>query len=90
MFDPIRGVLHRFGGQAEAVDATVNFAAQQAGGFEDAQMLGDCGQRHAERFGEISDFGFAKREAGEDGAASRVGKSPESRIQRERIFNHKV
>ena len=33
------GVLERVGGEAAAVDATFDFALEQAGGFEDAEML---------------------------------------------------
>jgi len=88
--DPVGGLLHRLGRQAEAMDAPVNFAAKQARGFEDAQMLGNGGERHAERFGEIGDFGFAEREASEDGAASGIGESAEGRVESGRIFNHTV
>jgi len=40
-FDPRRGVFHGLESEAAAVDAAVNFAAEQAGGFENAKVLGD-------------------------------------------------
>jgi hypothetical protein len=43
MVDPGSGGLHGFGIEAAAVDATIDFAAEQAGGFQDAEMFGDGG-----------------------------------------------
>jgi hypothetical protein len=79
--DPIGGLLHGLGGETEAVDAAVDFAAKQAGGFEDAQVFGDGRERHAERFGEFGDFSFAEGETGEDGAAGGVGESAEGVVE---------
>jgi hypothetical protein len=39
--DPGSGVLHRSWSEAAAVDPAVDFAVEQAGGFEDPQVLGD-------------------------------------------------
>ena len=39
LLDPGGGRLHRSGGKATAVDAAVDLAVKQAGGFEDAEML---------------------------------------------------
>ena len=55
------------------MDAAVDFAFEEAGGFEDAEMLGDSGEGKGEGFGELGDGGLALREAGEDGAAGGVG-----------------
>jgi hypothetical protein len=44
--------------------ATVDFALQQAGGFEDAEVLGDGRQGHVEGGGEGFDGGLALGEAG--------------------------
>lgn len=83
-------MLHGLGSEAKAMNAAVNFPAQQAGGFQDAQMLRNGGERHAERFGEIGDFGFAESEASEDGAAGGIGEGGEGGIEAGRIFNHTV
>ena len=89
------GVLERVGGEAAAVDATFDFALEQAGGFEDAEMLGDGRQGHLEGSGKGLDRGFALGEASEDGAARGVGESAEggieSGVRRGRgIVNHMV
>jgi hypothetical protein len=42
--DPSGCRLHGLSGEAAAVNAAVDFAVQQAGGFEDAEMLGDGGK----------------------------------------------
>ena len=39
--DPGGGILHRLRRKATAVDAAIDFAAEQSGGFENAQVLGD-------------------------------------------------
>ena len=88
--DPAGGLLHGLGVEAEAVDAAVNFATEQAGGFEDAEVLGNGGKRHAERFGEIGDVGFTEGETGKDGAAGRVGKGGEGGVELGETFNHMV
>lgn len=83
-------MLHRLGGQAQAMDAAINFAVQEAGGFEDAQMFGDRREGHAERFGELGDFGFAKSETSEDGAPGGIGERGKGGVEGGRIFNHTV
>jgi hypothetical protein len=40
-FDPRAGVFHVLGSEAAAVDAAINFAAEQTGGFENPKVLGD-------------------------------------------------
>lgn len=66
-------MFHRFGGQAAAVHTSVDFALQEPGGFEHAQVLGNGGQRDVERFGQFRDHGFAARETREEGAAGGIG-----------------
>jgi hypothetical protein len=73
------------------VDAAIDFALEEAGGFEDAQMLGDGGERKGERLGELGDGGFTLREAGENGAAGGVGEGGEGGVERgSGIVNHTV
>jgi hypothetical protein len=64
------------------VNAAVNFALEEAGGLEDAQMLGDGGEGEGERLGELGDGGFALREAGENGAAGGIGEGGEGGVER--------
>jgi hypothetical protein len=73
------------------VNAAVDFAVKQAGGFEDAQMLGYGGKGHGERRGKVFYGAFPLREAGQDGAARGVGEGPKGRIQAgSGIVNHTV
>jgi hypothetical protein len=43
------------------MDAAIDFAAQQAGGFQHAQVLGDRRKGHIEWLGEFANGGFALR-----------------------------
>jgi len=90
LLDPGGGALHRRSGQTTAMDAAIDFTAQQAGGFEDAKMFGDGGEGHAERLGEFGDFGFPLSETGEDGATGGIGERTEGGVKKQRIFNHMV
>ena len=58
--DPGGGIFHRLRRKATAVDAAIDFAAEQSGGFENAQVLGDGRERNIERRGELGDRGFAE------------------------------
>ena len=73
------------------MDAALDFALEESGGFENAEMLGDGGEGERERLGKLGYGGFSLGQAGEDGAASGVGKSGEGGVQRGRgIVNHTV
>jgi hypothetical protein len=72
------------------VDAAVDFAAQQAGGFQYAQVFGDCGKRNVEWCGEFADGGFAMCQARENSAARGVGEGTEGGVERGGIVNHMV
>ena len=77
------------------MDAAVDFTPEQAGGFEDAQVLGDRGERDVEGSGEFGDGSFAAGQPRENGAACGVGKRSEGRIEWRvvvggRIVNHMV
>jgi hypothetical protein len=89
VLDPAGCVLHGLGCQAAAMNAAIDFAAQQAGGFQYAQVFGDCGKRNVEWFGEFADGGYAMCEAREDSAASGIGESAEGGVEW-RIVNHMV
>jgi hypothetical protein len=89
--DPLGHIFHRRGGEAAVVNTTVDGAGQQAGGFEDAKVFGNGGERDLKRFGELRDGGLAASQAGEDGAAGGVGESAESGVEGGRgIVNHMV
>jgi hypothetical protein len=93
VLDPTGGFLHGLRREPAAMDAAIDFAAQQSGGFQHAKVLGDCRKRHIEWLGEFADRGFALRQAGEDGAAGVVGESAEDGIEGVRgmaIVNHMV
>ena len=94
MVDPGGGAFHGLGVQAAAVDAAIDFPAQETSGLEDAEMLGNSGEGHGEGSGEGVDGGFALGEAGEDGAASGIGEGGEGGVEAGggggRIVNHTV
>ena len=73
------------------MDAAVDFAAEQAGRFENSKMLRNRGERNVERSGELGNRSFALGETREDGAAGGIGKGAESGVQdASRIVNHTV
>jgi len=81
VLDPLRRSLHGLGSEAAAVDAAVDFALEEAGGFEHAEMLGDGGKGKGEGRGELGDGGLAVREAGEDGATGGVGQGGKGGVE---------
>jgi hypothetical protein len=77
------------------VDAAVDFTPEQAGGFEDAQVLRDGRERDVEGSGKFGDGSFAAGQPRENGAPRGIGKRPERRIERsvvagDGIVNHTV
>jgi len=75
------------------VHATVDFAPKQAGGLEDAEVLGDGRQGNVEGRGELADRGVALQKARENGAARGISKGAEGGVQGRggrRIVNHMV
>src|SRR5262249_29566913 len=53
--DPVVGGAQAGAAQAAARHAAVPAAVDEAGGLEDAQVLGDRGQRHGERRRQLAD-----------------------------------
>jgi hypothetical protein len=89
--DPGGRVFHRFGGQPAAVHAAVDFALQQPGGFQHAEVLGNGRQRHLERLCQFSDHRCAARQPRQQGPAGGIGERAKSGIQgRGGIVNHMV
>lgn len=73
------------------MDTAIDFAFEQASGFENTEMLGDGGKGEWERLGEFGDGGFALGEAGENGAACGIGECGEGCVERRgEIVNHMV
>lgn len=73
------------------MNTAVNFALEEAGRFENAEMLGDGGKGEGKWLSELCDGGFALREAGENGAAGGIGECREGGVEGFRgIVNHMV
>ncbi len=73
------------------VHAAVDFAPEQAGGLENAQVFRDRRERHGKRRGQSLDGGFTLRQAREDGAAGGVRERAEGGVElRGGIVNHTV
>ena len=94
MLDPAGCVFHGLGRKAATVNAAVDFAAQQAGGLQHAQVLGYRRKGHIEGLSKFADGRFALRQTGEDGAAGVIGERAEDVIERggghPGIVNHMV
>jgi hypothetical protein len=93
--DPGGGIPHGSGSKAAAVDAAIDFAPEQSGGFQHAKMLRDGWERDPEGRGDLRDGGFAMRQARQNGAARGIGEGAESGVKRDvaggrRIVNHLV
>ena len=59
--------------------------------MQNAQMLDESRQRHAERLGELADRAVAEPEPREHGTPSGIGERTEDRVEPlARIVNHKV
>ena len=81
VFEPVVDVLERL--RLDAAGAELRFAAarDQAGALQHLEMLGDRRQAHGERFCQFHDGGFAERQAGQDGAAGRIGERGEGGVE---------
>ena len=74
-------VFERLGLELAGTPLGMAGAGDEAGMLEDFQVLGDCGESHLERGGEVGDGGFAAGEAGEDGAARGIGEGGECGVE---------
>ena len=91
LLDPRRRALHWLCGQAATVDASIDFAFEEPGGFEYAEMFGNGRERSAKGLGEFGHLSLALRQAGQDGAPGGVSQGAKSGVQAGvRIFNHMV
>ncbi len=73
------------------MDPAIDFAAQQAGGFEDAKVLRNGRERDVKRGSQFGDGSLAMGKAGEDGAACWVGEGAEGGIENAAgMVNHMV
>ncbi len=64
------------------MNAAIDLALEEAGGFEHAEMLGDGGEGKGEGLGKLSDSGLALSKASENGAAGGIGEGGEGGIER--------
>ena len=81
LLDPGGRRLHGLGCEAATVNAAIDFAAKQAGRFEDAEVLRDGGKGHGERRGKALNGGFTLREAGQNGAAGGISERGEGGVE---------
>lgn len=92
--DPASGILHGLGREAAAVNAAVDFAFEESGGLQDAQVFRNGREGDVERRGQFGDGGLAEGQARKNGAARRIGKRAkggvEGRAGGVRIVNHMV
>ncbi len=73
------------------MNAAIDVAAEQAGGFEDAEMLGDGGKGHGEWRSKTFNGGFSLREACQDSATGGIGEGPKGGVESgDGIVNHTV
>ena len=80
-FKVLGDVFEGLGLEAAGTPLGVAGAGDEAGVLKDFQVLGDCGESHLERGGEVGDGGFAAGEAGEDGAARGIGEGGEGGVE---------
>jgi hypothetical protein len=89
--EPARSVDQRCAYEGDVVFPALAFARDQAGALEHAHVLGDGGQRHTERRGDLAHARRATREAGQDRPSRGVGKRAERGVEfLRRIVNHMV
>ena len=84
LFDPRSRILHRLCSQSAPMNAAIDFAFEQARGFQHAHVLRDGGQRNTERLCKLRDHGLALREAGQNRTAGGIGERSKRGIQRRR------
>jgi hypothetical protein len=69
----------------------IDFALEQFRRFQYAKVLGNRGQGHGKRLGELRDSCFAAGQPGEDGAARGIGERAKRGVEDAAgIVNHKV
>lgn len=70
---PDAGIPERVRLQFTPFNAAAFFLTDQAGGRENAEMFGNCGQRHLERVGHVGDSHIVFQQHRQDLTARRVG-----------------
>src|ERR1700722_2411280 len=81
LIEPVGRVLERTRFEAAGTELGIAAATDQAGTFQDLQMLGDCRKAHVEWLGQLVDRGFAAGEAREYGAARGVSEGGEGLVE---------
>src|SRR5580658_10246729 len=93
VFEPVRRVLERSGGEPAWTPLRLAAALDKASALQHFEVLGNGGHAHLEGLGQLGHGGLARSEAGEDRAASRIGQRRESRVEllgRCVLLNHSV
>ena len=73
------------------MDAPVDFALQEPGGFEHAKVFRNRGQRYIERFCQLRNHCFTAGQTREDGAARGISKRAKGSVKHAvGIVNHTV
>src|SRR5579859_7292631 len=81
LIEPVGRMLERSRFKAAGTELGVAAATDQAGTFQDLQVLGDRRKAHVEWLGQLVDRGFAGGEAREYGASRRVSKGGERLVE---------
>jgi hypothetical protein len=79
--EPVGGLLHRAYGETAHANAAGFFLLDEAGLFEDVEVLEDSGHRHLVGTGEFSDGGLAVLEGAEDGSTGGVAEGREGGVE---------
>ncbi len=78
---PLIDLVERGFGEAAGAAGSVNAGEDEAGVFENPEVLGHGGLGDLEGLGELGDRGFAESETGEDGASGGVGEGGEGGVE---------
>ena len=88
--DPLGRVFQGVDGETAAMNPAVPLAREQPGALEHSEMLRDCGERDAERPGQLCHRGYPARQPRQDRPAGGVRQGRKGRVQGSLIVNHKV
>lgn len=88
--DPAGGVLHGLPHETAPVHPAVSLPSQKPGSLENAEVLGDGGERHVEGLGQLRHRGLAARQVREDRPAGGIGQRRKGRVEGTWMLNHVV
>ncbi len=82
--NPEGGVFHRPPHETAPENPAVPLAGQKPRPLENPEVLGDGGERHVERLGQLRHRGLTPRQAREDRATGGIGQRRKGRVERPR------